>query len=181
VKVDSISSINIGFLSVKNDKNIKYLESKLMFLLACASMNGNADALKLLNSARRLIYSGNIQEVEKLINEAERKLLNFKRSNNAKDTKERLNNNNGEEKITLVDVSSDPSVSFKYPASVPVDSAFIFITSHENQHVQDILGRAILEGRIAQVYVRYFTSYDSKGRLIFTGGYTWGKITDYRA
>jgi len=181
VKVDSISSINIGFLSVKNDKNIEYLESKLMFLLACASMNGNADALKLLNSARRLIYSGNIQEVEKLINEAERKLLNYKRSNNAKDTKERLNNNNGEEKITLVDVSSDPSVSFKYPASVPVDSAFIFITSHENQHVQDILGRAILEGRIAQVYVRYFTSYDSKGRLIFTGGYTWGKITDYRA
>ena len=167
-------------------RSIKYLESRLMFLLARASINGDTDTVKLLKRIRNMIYSGNMRAAEKLMNEAERRLY-FSVDNNkshrktAEDNQPKVNDSDTEEKITLVDRSNDPSVSFKYPASVPADSSILFIASHERQHVQDIIGRAVLEGRIAQVYVRYFTSYDSNGRLVFVGGYTWGKITDYRA
>ncbi|MCD6546248.1 MAG: hypothetical protein J7K69_06310 [Thermotogae bacterium] len=167
------------------ERSIKYLESKLMFLLARASINGDTDTVKLLKRIRNMIYSGNVRAAEKLMNEAERRLY-FSVDNNKKHRKtvddfpSKVDDSDTEQKITLVDGSNDPAVSFKYPASVPADSSFLFIASHERQHVQDIVGRAILEGKIAQVYVRYFTSYDSHGRLIFVGGYTWGKITDYR-
>ncbi len=86
-----------------------------------------------------------------------------------------------DDKIMLQDKSSDPNVSFKYPAFVPEFSSFLFIAAHEREHVRDIIRKAVLEGKLAMVFVRYFISYDSKGRLYVSGGLTWGKIIDFFA
>lgn len=173
------SSISILNQYDRTQFQTKYLENKIRLLIAQATVNGDVEKIRLLGKARIMLYSGNTPGAEKLINEAE-KTLNVSSSNRKKVDKN-VENKEAEDKITVVDASNDPSVSFKYPTEIPADSSFIFIASHERQHVQDIVGRAILEGRIAQVYVRYFTSYDSQGKLIFTGGYTWGKIINYSA
>jgi hypothetical protein len=176
MNVSSITSLN---QYDRKQTQIEYLENRLRFLIAQATVNGDVETIRLLGKVRTMLYSGNTSRAEKLINEIEKNLATP--SNSKKRTNKTIENSRTEDEITVVDASNDPSVSFKYPTKIPADSSLLFIASHERQHVQDIIGRAILEGRIAQVYVRYFTSYDSQGRLIFTGGYTWGKIINYSA
>jgi len=184
MRIDSVNPAGVRFdLHELDRERMIHRIARLMALLHVRGLGGDEKLMSSLRRAELLVLMGNNLQAKNLLDELERTILQrtFPAYRERGDRRSDRNINDHEgERITLVDRSNDPSVSFKYPTPVPADSSLLFIASHERQHVQSIIGDAVLKGKIAHVYVRYFTSYDSKGRLIFVGGLTWGEIVDER-
>ncbi|KLO22374.1 hypothetical protein [Marinitoga sp. 1155] len=174
------------------DSKSIYLESKLRKLLLEAIKSKNNNLLLKLGNINNLIKSGNLDAAEREIKNAE-KNISFKDINkksvinkNIINIVQKTPNDKRNEKtydskknnIYLQDTSPDSAVSFQYPTAIPESASFLFINSHEGEHAREIIKEAMFKGKMSQVYVRYFTSYDSEGRLVYTGGVTWGKILD---
>jgi len=151
------------------------IENRLNYVEIKALLEGRTDVLRKAHMVETLVRLNphfariviqNLERDLEIVFETKRKGNNLIKS---------------DDRIMLQDRSNDPNVSFKYPAFVPESSSFLFIAAHEREHVRDIIRKAVLEGKLAMVFVRYFVSYDSKGRLYVSGGLTWGKIVDFFA
>jgi hypothetical protein len=177
-----------------NDSRGIYLESKLRRILLKAINSKDNNLLLKIGDINNLIKSGNIEEAERELKNAERKISikdinkestisiisrkEYKKNTPKTKNQETKNSSFEEDKIYLQDNSPDGAVSFQYPTAVPESASFLFINAHEGEHAREIIKEAMFKGKMAQVYVRYFTSYDSEGKLVYTGGITWGKILD---
>ncbi|WP_129409110.1 hypothetical protein [Marinitoga lauensis] len=182
--------MRIGNYLPSTDTRSIYLESKLRRILLKAINNKDNSLLLKVGNIDNLIKSGNIEEAERELRNAEKKVssreLNKKSiiniiQSSQKDKKTKVQQqtfNDKDNNIYLQDNSPDSAVSFQYPTAVPESASYLFVSSHEGQHAREIIKEAMFKGKMAQVYVRYFTSYDSEGRLVYTGGVTWGKILD---
>ncbi|SHE59701.1 hypothetical protein SAMN02745164_00761 [Marinitoga hydrogenitolerans DSM 16785] len=186
--------MRIGNYVPSNDSKTVYLESKLRRILLKAINSKDNTLLLKIGSINNLIKTGNIEEAERELKNAERKIsttdINKKstisiisRQEYKKNTSKMKNPKTEDfssknDKIYLQDNSPDEAVSFQYPTAVPESASFLFINAHEGEHAREIIKEAMFKGKMAQVYVRYFTSYDSDGRLVYTGGITWGKVLD---
>lgn len=183
--------MRIGNYLPSQDTRSMYLESKLRRILLKAINNKDNSLLLKVGNIDNLIKSGNIEEAEREIKNAEKNVFSKEQNkksvvnirplpentrNSSKKNYQIPENIDGE--VYLQDSSPDSAVSFQYPIAVPESASFLFINSHEGEHAREIIKEAMLKGKMAQAYVRYFTSYDSEGRLVYTGGVTWGKIVD---
>ncbi len=130
-----------------------------------------SSAYTFYSQALRELESGNVVGFRNVL----RRMMEILKERDERKTEFELSSS---DRITLVDRSSDIDVSFKAPASVPVYSSYIFITSHEGEHARKILRKALLEGKKVQVLVRIFYRYDSKGRLIAVGGLTTARVIE---
>ena len=159
--------MRLDLISTSVENHLDYIEIK-------ALLEGRTDILRKIYSFRTFVKL-NPYFAKIVIQNLERDLDNtFEKKGNSL-----AENHNG--RIMLQDRSNDPNVSFKFPAFVPKSSSFIFISAHEGEHVRDIIRKAVLEGKLAMVFVRYLVSYDSEGKLYISGGLTWGKIIDFLA
>jgi hypothetical protein len=77
-----------------------------------------------------------------------------------------------EDKVTYQDQSNDVGVSFSYPVSMNQYQAALAVQSHEGEHVIIARAEAMMKGENVTTYVSIHNGYDSKGRLITTGGTT---------
>ncbi|WGS65632.1 hypothetical protein [Marinitoga aeolica] len=183
--------MRIGNYLPSQDTRSIYLESKLRRILLKAINSKDNSLLLKVGNIDNLIKSGNIEEAEREIREAEKNVLSKEQNKKSVINIRPLPDNTGNRSkknyqipeaidgdIYLQDNSPDSAVSFQYPTAVPESASFLFISSHEGEHAREIIKEAMFKGKMAQVYVRYFTSYDSEGRLVYTGGVTWGKILD---
>lgn len=176
-----------NYLSSQDTRSV-YLESKLRRILLKAINSKDNSLLLKVGNIDNLIKSGNIEEAERELRNAEKKItakeLNKKSVINIVTPKTKKRNDKfqtvdkDEGDIYLQDNSPDSAVSFQYPTAIPESASFLFINAHEGEHAREIIKEAMFKGKRAEVYVRYFTSYDSEGRLVYSGGVTWGKILD---
>ncbi|AEX85376.1 hypothetical protein XO10_04865 [Marinitoga sp. 1135] len=191
--------INVNNYYSPTEFKEKYLESKLRKILIEAINNKDNALLFKLGKISSMIKIGNISEAEKELERIDRNIneQGIKSQKNKKgisNSNEHVVNRNINNKISknnfpetsesvvyLQDDSPDSAVSFQYPTPVSENASFLFIKSHESEHAREIIKEAMFKGKMAQVYVRYFTSYDPNGHLVYTGGVTWGKILDSKA
>ncbi|MCD6463521.1 MAG: hypothetical protein J7L52_07545 [Thermotogae bacterium] len=165
-----------GVTNVENERFISREREELERLLNIFILRGDYSMVRKLQNALR---SGNMMEIRRIIQLAYRALNRPQRKSVPQIRFRR--HHGGKSRIRLQDRSSDPNVSMKYPIYVDADFTFPFIVAHEGEHARKIIREAVLKGKLAYVFVRYFVSYDSQGRLYFSGGVTWGKIFDHLA
>jgi hypothetical protein len=78
----------------------------------------------------------------------------------------------GDERVSYQDQSSDVGVSFSYPVAMNQYQAPLAVQGHEGEHVIIARAEAMMNNENVTTYVSIHTGYDSKGRLITTGGTT---------
>lgn len=83
-----------------------------------------------------------------------------------------VSNQQDEGSVTYQDQSGDADVSFKYPSAINQYEAPIAVLAHEGEHAILAQARALMNNENVTTYVSIHHGYDSKGRLIITGGTT---------
>ena len=171
-----ISSIHPVYLRDRLGRKeiITYEKNELDRLFRSLIVRGYiTSAYTLYSQAIRSMRSGDYMGLRNVLRKMRNILSEPKREENS-----RIAFEGESDEITLVDGSNDPNVSFKSPASVPAFAAELFITAHEGEHARRILREALLKGKRANVIVRIFYRYDSKGRIIAVGGVTKAEIVE---
>jgi hypothetical protein len=74
--------------------------------------------------------------------------------------------------VTYKDQSSDVGVSFAYPVAKNKYQAPLAVRAHESEHVMIAQAEALMNDQNVTTYVSIHNGYDSRGRLIITGGTT---------
>ena len=69
-------------------------------------------------------------------------------------------------------INRDADVSFKFPVAVNQYLAPLAVIAHEGEHAALAQARALINNEDVTTYVSIHNGYDSKGRLIITGGTT---------
>lgn len=77
-----------------------------------------------------------------------------------------------EDRVTYKDQSDDVGVSFSYPVAMNQYQAPLAVQAHEDEHVIIARADALINDENVTTYVSIHNGYDSKGRLIITGGTT---------
>jgi len=77
-----------------------------------------------------------------------------------------------EDRATYQDQSHDVGVSFSYPVAMNQYQAPLAVQAHEGEHVIIARAEALINNQKVTTYVSIHNGYDSKGRLITTGGTT---------
>jgi len=174
MRIASVYSLSpIRFERKKKDEVLVYQRNEIDRLFRELLIRGYVfRAYTLYSKAIRSLKVGDLLTLRKILREM-KDLIYLKPEEHVEQNKVRKEE---EDRITLVDSSNDLSVSFKYPASVPAFASELFITAHEGEHARRILRMAILKGERAQVLVRVFFRYDSRGRLIAVGGLTSAEV-----
>ena len=76
------------------------------------------------------------------------------------------------DRVTYQDQSHDVGVSFSYPVAMNHYQAPLAVQAHEGEHVIIARANALINNENVTTYVSIHNGYDSKGRLITTGGTT---------
>ncbi|MCX6832043.1 MAG: hypothetical protein NT028_07915 [candidate division Zixibacteria bacterium] len=77
-----------------------------------------------------------------------------------------------EGRVAYQDQSNDVGVSFSYPVAMNQYQAPLAVQAHEGEHVIIARAEAMIRNENVTTYVSIHNGYDSKGRLITTGGTT---------
>jgi hypothetical protein len=77
-----------------------------------------------------------------------------------------------EGRVAYQDQSDDVGVSFSYPVAMNQYQAPLAVQAHEGEHVIIARAEAMIRNENVTTYVSIHNGYDSKGRLITTGGTT---------
>jgi hypothetical protein len=161
----------------------KAISNKASMLLSDTHVSGS-DRVKILNLLARgkiAAANGATGELNALLNE----MKNFDPglaasgdpSQKGAPKPQGVSKAQGEDSVTYQDQSADVGVSFSYPVAINQYQAPLAVQSHEGEHVIIARAEALINNENVTTYVSIHNGYDSKGRLIVTGGTTMVKTS----
>jgi hypothetical protein len=140
------------------------------------SASDKAKIMTLLSKGQDAATNGATGELDVLLNEIKRfePDTGVKGSTSQKGTPESKtpSNTKGEAEVAYQDQSGDADVSFKSPVSMNQYEAPLAVLAHEGEHVNLAQARGLINDEEVTTYVSIHNGYDSKGRLVTTGGTT---------
>ena len=156
----------------------KAISNKASMLLSDTHISASESAkiLNLLARAKTAAANGATGELNTLFNEMKNLDLGLavKGDSFPKGTPkpQRASKEQEEGRVTYKDQSHDVGVSFSYPVAMNQYQAPLAVQAHEGEHVIIARANALINNENVTTYVSIHNGYDSKGRLITTGGTT---------